>query len=384
MGVGTVLLRSQSDERLVSLAREGHEPAFVAIVERYRPELDAFARRLTSEGRGEDVVQQAFLSAFAALRSGAEVRHLRAWLYRIVRNAAAGSHAPMCVPLAVDDAAAGGGLAVEEVVEQRAVALGALSEMGRLPRRQREAMVGTALEGRPRAEIARSMGLSEGAVRQLVHRARARLRTVVTAVTPWPVLRWLGAAPGGGGAADVVAGVGAGAASGGVALKLGVVLATGVIAGGAAVVDIHGGARRAHRATAPARHVARGSHVAGQRVAPRRAPVIAAPAVAVVRETAVAGRESERSRRGRGSGEAERERQAGRVDSGGGGPGPSDGGGSRGGGGGGPGPSGGGGGSDGGGGGGGGPGGGGPGGGGGGSDGGGGGPGPSSGRGSDD
>ncbi len=370
MGVGTVSLRSQSDERLVSLAREGHEPAFVAIVERYRPELDAFARRLTSEGRREDVVQQAFLSAFAALRTGTEVRHLRAWLYRIVRNAAVASHAPMCVPLALDDTAAGGGLAVEEVVEQRAVALGALSEMGRLPRRQREAMVGTALEGRPRAELARTMGLSEGAVRQLVHRARARLRTVVTAVTPWPVLRCLGGASGGGGAADVVAGVGAGAASGGVALKLGVVLATAVIAGGAAVVDIHGGegVRRPLRVAPPARHVVRGSHVT--RPAPRRAPaavVVRARAVAVPRQ------ESERSREGRGSREADGQRRGGR-EGGGGGPGPSEGGGSSGGGGGGPDSSGGGpgpggdGGSD---------------GGGGGSDGGGGGPGPSSGHGSD-
>ena len=71
----------------------------MVIVERYRPELLVFARRLSSEGRGEDIVQQAFLSAFAALRSGTEVRHLRGWLYRIVRNAAVASHAPVCVPL---------------------------------------------------------------------------------------------------------------------------------------------------------------------------------------------------------------------------------------------------------------------------------------------
>ena len=68
VGTGEEFLSSQCDERLVSLARAGHEPAFVAIVERYRPELHALARRLSSEGRGEDIVQQAFLSAFAALR----------------------------------------------------------------------------------------------------------------------------------------------------------------------------------------------------------------------------------------------------------------------------------------------------------------------------
>ena len=80
-----LFLGSQSDERLVSLARAGHDRAFVAIVERYNAELHALARRLCSDGRAEDIVQQTFLSAFAALRSGAEVKHLRGWLYRIAQ-----------------------------------------------------------------------------------------------------------------------------------------------------------------------------------------------------------------------------------------------------------------------------------------------------------
>ncbi len=324
--LGDLFLTSQSDEQLVSLARAGHERAFAVIVERYRPELLAFARRLSSDGRGEDILQQAFLSAFAALRSGAEVRHLRGWLYRIARNAAAPSPAPVCVPL--DDMTAGG-LAVEDVVQQRALAMSALTEMGRLPKRQRQAIVGTALDGRPRAEIAGAMGLSEGAVRQLVHRARAQLRTVVTAVIPWPLVRWLagagtGGAAGTGSAADVAAGVGAGAgaaSSAGVALKLGVVLVSGAIATGVAAVDIHGGAPRAHRA-APRAGAAHAAHAAHPRATRPRAPVVAAP-VAVVD-----GRGSERSRGGHGSGEAERHRQGGRSGGGGGG-GTSDGGGSR-------------------------------------------------------
>lgn len=35
----------------------------------------------------EDVVQEAFLRLFAALRSGAEIRDRRAWLFRVLRNA---------------------------------------------------------------------------------------------------------------------------------------------------------------------------------------------------------------------------------------------------------------------------------------------------------
>ena len=282
-------MTSQSDESLVALVQAGHERAFTAIVERYGPELYAFARRLSADGNGEDILQQAFLGAFAALRAGAEVQHLRGWLYRIVRNSAARSRTPGYVPL---DGATASVEALEDIVEQRALALDALAELARLPSRQRQAIVEMALDGRPRAEVAGSMGLSEGAVRQLVHRARARLRTVVTAVTPWPVARWIwGGPPGGGGAVDVAAGAGVASSGGFVGLKLGVVLASGAIATGVAAVGIHG----AHHARAPW-PIARAAAPAGHRHAARSpvqrvefaamAPAIvaraAAPAPAVV------------------------------------------------------------------------------------------------------
>jgi RNA polymerase sigma factor (sigma-70 family) len=276
--LGVVVLTSQSDERLVRLARAGHERAFTVIVERYGPELRALARRLSPDGKAEDIVQQAFLSAFAALQSGAEVKHLRGWLYRIVRNVAARSRAPMCMPL---DGGAASGESVEDVVEQRALAMSTLAELARLPTRQREAMVGTALDGRGRAEVASSMGVSEAAVRQLVHRARARLRTVVTAVTPWPLVRWFAGGPSGtGGTVSTAAGA---VSSGGFfGVKFGVVLATGAIATGVAAVGIHRGrwvhgAAASVMAPAPHPHRERG-HIRALELA-ADSPAVAAPAV---------------------------------------------------------------------------------------------------------
>ena len=55
----TVLLRTQSDERLVALARAGHDRAFEAIVERYRRPLLRACRRILPEARAEDALQQA-------------------------------------------------------------------------------------------------------------------------------------------------------------------------------------------------------------------------------------------------------------------------------------------------------------------------------------
>jgi RNA polymerase sigma factor (sigma-70 family) len=240
-----LLLRSQSDERLVSLARAGHDRAFDAIVQRYRPELSALARRLTSDGRAEDLLQQAFLNAFAALRSGAEVQHLRGWLYTIVRNAA--SKPPRPAELALDQVDVTGE-PLEETVMRRARALAAMSELARLPERQRGALVATALGDRPHAEVALSMGISEQAVRQLVHRARATLRNVVTGITPWPVAKWLTTVSNAASAPEVAVGAGA-VSSTGMAVKLGALLvATGALATGAAVVPVgqvhHGSAGR--------------------------------------------------------------------------------------------------------------------------------------------
>src|SRR3954447_18679038 len=82
----SVLLRTQSDERLVVLARAGHERAFEAIVARYRGGLLRVARRYLPDARAEDALQQAFLAAWSALQRGDDVRDLRAWLHRIARR----------------------------------------------------------------------------------------------------------------------------------------------------------------------------------------------------------------------------------------------------------------------------------------------------------
>ncbi|MDQ6914609.1 MAG: hypothetical protein M3155_02210, partial [Actinomycetota bacterium] len=85
---GRPLLRMQTDARLVDLVRAGNDRAFEAIVERYRRPLLRYCGRLLPPTRAEDVVQQAFLNAFAALRRDEAAIDLRPWLYRIAHNAA--------------------------------------------------------------------------------------------------------------------------------------------------------------------------------------------------------------------------------------------------------------------------------------------------------
>ncbi|HUE25242.1 MAG TPA: sigma-70 family RNA polymerase sigma factor [Solirubrobacteraceae bacterium] len=247
-----LFLSSQSDERLIALVREGRERAFAVIVERYRRELLALARRLRSDGRAEDLVQQTFLSAFTAISSGAEVTHLRGWLYQILRNASTSAGRRSHVEVELDGAMTAGE-ALEEAVERRMLACDALAEVAALPERQRDALVATAIHGRSRASVAKSMGLTEGAVRQLMHRARVSLRNSITAITPWPLARWLTAArPGGAGSGvtEIVAGAGT-ASVGGVAAKLGAIVATGVVATG--IVSSHSNGHHSKRPASAAR-----------------------------------------------------------------------------------------------------------------------------------
>src|SRR5215218_6670940 len=194
----SVLLRTQSDERLVVLARAGHERAFEAIVERYRGALLRAARRYLSETRAEDALQQAYLAAWSALQRGDEVRDLRAWLYRIVHNTALNQLRVSGYDYAQLEESLRGGEAPQEEMERRAVVRQTLTGLAALPDRQREALLQIAIEGRSQDQVARDLGVSEGAVRQLVHRARLTLRAAATAVVPMPLAQWAAAASAGG------------------------------------------------------------------------------------------------------------------------------------------------------------------------------------------
>src|SRR5947209_7965037 len=231
---GSSLLRLQSDERLVALARDGHEQAFATIVERYRSPLERYAARIGGAERAEDAVQQALVSAHAALVADPE-RHieLRPWLYRIVHNSTLNllRSARDDVPL---DAAAGAVLG-DDAVEHRARLREALDAVSALPAPQRDAILLRELEGRSHDEIAAALGVSPGAARQHLFRARNALRAAVTAITPQPLLARLlfaasSGAAGAPGTADVAA---AGGASALIAKATAGVLATGAIVGGA-------------------------------------------------------------------------------------------------------------------------------------------------------
>jgi hypothetical protein len=65
-----------------------------------------------------------------------------------------------------------------------------LSDVAALPQMQREAILRTAIDGHSHEEIASALGVTHGAVRGLLYRARASLRDAAAAVVPQPALLW--------------------------------------------------------------------------------------------------------------------------------------------------------------------------------------------------
>jgi RNA polymerase sigma factor (sigma-70 family) len=209
--LSTAILRTQSDRRLVALAQAGHEVAFTAIVERYRSQLRRYCARLVPESRADDALQQAFLLAWRALQEGRPVRELRPWLYAIVHNAAVSQLRSGVFDYVELLDTLEGAHGTDADVERRSVMRQTLAAVAALPERQRDALLAVALQGRPQAEVAVAMGLTDNGLRQLLFRARTTVRGAATALTPIPALVWLlrGAAGAGavaGGASAVPAG----------------------------------------------------------------------------------------------------------------------------------------------------------------------------------
>lgn len=230
--LGGPALRFQPDGRLVSLVRDGYESAFEEIFRRYGAPLRSYAASIVTAQRADDVTQEAFTKAYLALRGTDKEIQLRPWLYRIVRNTALTNiRDEPKAGLELDEARAAG-MSPEELAEQREEVERLMSGLRDLPEPQRAAIVMRELEGLSHEQIAASLGLSGGAVRQSIYRARRALRDAAGMLVPMPLLRQLLEEGFTQGASAAAAGGGAG-----IAVKTGVaaLLAAGTLTTGAVI-----------------------------------------------------------------------------------------------------------------------------------------------------
>ena len=261
------VLSTQSDERLVDLVRAGSEPAFETIVERYRRALMRYVSRLLPPERAEDVVQQSFVNAYEAMhRDGAEL-NLKPWLYRIAHNTALNALRDRGLQHDELDERIDGVERPDQALERAQGLRDVLVAVQALPDRQRDAIVLRELEGRSYEEIALALGVTDGAVRQLLNRARNSLRAAAAAATPMPLLTRLASADSTDPVSTRVAEmVGIGAAGSGalVAKVCATALVTSAVVGGVVVVpDNNGKERRGPAVGAEPAHAAEASSNGG-------------------------------------------------------------------------------------------------------------------------
>src|ERR1700691_6455698 len=142
------------DAALVSRVQAGDERAFAAIFKRHHAPLLSYCRHmLGNRDEGEDALQQAFIKAHQALRSGTAPRELRPWLYAIARNFCLSAIAARRPTAPLQDSTPGLAGRAEEV-HGREDLRELLAGIARLPEDQRSALLLAELEDLGHREIA--------------------------------------------------------------------------------------------------------------------------------------------------------------------------------------------------------------------------------------
>ncbi|MFZ2051145.1 MAG: sigma factor, partial [Solirubrobacteraceae bacterium] len=189
--IKTRLLGSQSDEKLLELARDRSQTAWQTLARRHHGLLLRHCRGLClSEEMAQEVVRRALSEAWRGIEAGVQPRELRPWLHRIAHWIAVeeleitgllpgregGAGAPGQSGAVVD-----GAPKPDELLALR----GALRAM--TPDRSREGIVVHRSNGNKAKVVAEdAFEFTDSAVRGLLGRARRG----ISALTPPPLLAW--------------------------------------------------------------------------------------------------------------------------------------------------------------------------------------------------
>lgn len=177
---------AQPDGVLCRLARRGNTGAYDVLYRRYRQPVYAFVYHLLgSSGRtadAEDIAQDAFTKAFAAIARKNPDGSFRHWIFTIARNRTFDHLNGSKRTIALVDVEGGGEPPAPperpqtaDVAENNAELEWLVGAVGELPERQREALVMKELGGLSHAEIATEMGTTVSATKKLINRGRAEV-----------------------------------------------------------------------------------------------------------------------------------------------------------------------------------------------------------------
>ena len=162
-------------DKLMRAANRGDAGAYRELLRLVAPLLRATTRRVLSRPSSstedvEDIVQETLLAMHLKRHTWIETQPLLPWVRAIAHNklvdhlrrSGRGQHIPID---AFED------LLVAEEAPSAASGLDAEVAIAKLKRRQREVVVAISLEGRSAREVGERLGMTEGAVRVVLHRA---------------------------------------------------------------------------------------------------------------------------------------------------------------------------------------------------------------------
>ena len=181
----TLALGECSDGELAALALAGRQAAYRELLGRYREPVFRLVRGSIGDSDAAlDVTQEAFIAAFAALKSYDGTRPFRTWVSRIAinkcrdwaRRRAVRRFFSFALPIEAAATIADESIPADQQLADRIELARVREAIAKLPPAIREPLILHTIEGLTQAETAEILGISEKAVETRIYRARKALQ----------------------------------------------------------------------------------------------------------------------------------------------------------------------------------------------------------------
>ena len=180
----TLALGECSDGELAALALAGRQTAFSELLDRHRASVFRLVRSNTGDDDAAlDVTQEAFIAAFAALKSYDGSRPFKTWVSRIAinkcrdwaRRRAVRRFFSFALPIETAATIADETIPADQQLADRAELTRVQEAIAKLPMAIRMPLVLRTIDELSQAETAEVLGISEKAVETRLYRARNKL-----------------------------------------------------------------------------------------------------------------------------------------------------------------------------------------------------------------
>jgi len=178
-----------SDARLMLRFKDGDAGAFELLFSRHLHAIVNFSYRFVRNRQiAEELAQEIFLKVYTGASGYEAQAKFTTWLYRIATNVCLNeirkprfraTHEPLEETLPVNS-----GTALDAHLDRRAIAHAIRRALEQLPVKQRAAFILNKYQELSYAEVSEIMGISEQAVKSLIHRAKETLAETLKGSLP--------------------------------------------------------------------------------------------------------------------------------------------------------------------------------------------------------